>query len=112
MRGSPPAVGTMTDTEPHVPRQPDGVALAVLAVLTAFVTWNRLAFDGWLTRLDLFTFFLPWYTFLGERLRAFDVPAWNPHLFSGAPFAGDPESGWMYVPAMLAFALLSRSEEH
>jgi hypothetical protein len=80
--------------------------LAVLAVLVAVVAWNRFTFDAWLTRFDLFTFFLPWYTFLGERLRAFDVPGWNPHLFSGAPFAGDPESGWMYLPAMLLFALL------
>src|SRR3954469_16527601 len=88
-------------------RQSDRLALAVLAALTALVTWNRLTFDTWLTRLDLYTFFLPWYTYLGERLRAFDVPAWNPHLFSGTPFAGDPESGWMYAPAMLAFAFIA-----
>jgi hypothetical protein len=80
--------------------------LAALTALIAVVAWNRLVFDAWLTRFDLFTFFLPWYTFLGERLRAFDVPGWNPHLFSGAPFAGDPESGWMYLPAMLLFSLL------
>ncbi|HET8763381.1 MAG TPA: hypothetical protein VFM12_08180, partial [Gemmatimonadales bacterium] len=59
-----------------------------------------------MTRYDLFTFFLPWYTFLGDRLRDLAVPGWNPHLFSGTPFAGDPESGWMYLPAMLGFALL------
>ncbi len=92
---------------PGSARQSDRLALAVLAILTTLVTWNRLTFDAWLTRLDLFTFFLPWYTYLGERLRALDIPAWNPHLFSGTPFAGDPESGWMYVPAMIAFAFLS-----
>jgi hypothetical protein len=85
----------------------DGLALTVLAGITALVAWNRLAFDSWLTRFDLFTFFLPWYTFLGERLRDFAVPGWNPHLFSGTPFAGDPESGWMYLPAMLFFSLLA-----
>jgi hypothetical protein len=74
--------------------------------LTALVAANRFAFDAWLTRLDLMTFFLPWYAELGERLRDFDVPGWNPHLFAGAPLAGDPESGWMSLPAMLAFALL------
>ena len=79
----------------------DARALAVLVGLTTLVAWNRLAFDGWLARMDLITFFLPWYAFLGERLRAFDVPGWNPHLFSGTPFAGDPGSGWMYLPAML-----------
>jgi hypothetical protein len=86
-------------------RRSDGLALAVLAGITALVAWNRLAFDSWLTRFDLFTFFLPWYTFLGERLRDLAVPGWNPHLFSGTPFAGDPESGWMYLPAMLFFSL-------
>ena len=88
-------------------RRGDGLALAVLAGITVLVAWNRLAFDSWLTRFDLFTFFLPWYTFLGERLRDFAVPGWNPHLFSGTPFAGDPESGWMYLPAMLFFSLLA-----
>ena len=88
-------------------RRGDGLALTVLAGITVLVAWNRLAFDSWLTRFDLFTFFLPWYTFLGERLRDFAVPGWNPHLFSGTPFAGDPESGWMYLPAMLFFSLLA-----
>lgn len=83
----------------------DAPALGVLAVLLVLTVGNRLHFDGWLARFDLYTFFVPWYSHLGERLRAFDVPGWNPHVFSGAPFAGDPESGWMYLPAMLSFAL-------
>ncbi len=85
----------------------DVAAAAVLTGLIALVAWNRLAFDSWLSRFDLSTFFLPWYAFLGERLRAFDVPGWNPHLFSGTPFAGDPESGWMYLPAMVVLPLFS-----
>ncbi|MCC2626775.1 MAG: hypothetical protein K0S14_425, partial [Thermomicrobiales bacterium] len=95
--------------DPRAPstRRGDGLALAVLAGITVLVAWNRLAFDSWLTRFDLFTFFLPWYTFLGERLRDLAVPGWNSHLFSGTPFAGDPESGWMYLPAMLFFSLLA-----
>ena len=52
------------------------------------------------------TQYLPWYTFLGERLRAGDVPAWNPHQFAGTPFAGDPNSGWAYLPSMVLYALL------
>src|SRR5437870_10105198 len=56
--------------------------------------------------MDTATAFYPWYTFLGEQLRNGHVPVWNPHTFSGAPFAADPESGWMYLPAMLAFTLL------
>ncbi|MEZ4496724.1 MAG: hypothetical protein R2845_08105 [Thermomicrobiales bacterium] len=56
---------------------------------------------------DSATQFYPWYSYLGERLSAFDVPGWNPYQFAGAPFAGDPQSGWMYFPAMVLFSLFS-----
>lgn len=84
-------------------RNRDAIAIAVLMSLTLIVTWHRWVFDNWLARHDLLTFFLPWLGSLGDRLRAFDIPALNPYIFSGAPFAGDPESGWMYLPAMLVF---------
>ena len=83
----------------------DALALGILAVLLALTVGDRLHFDAWLARFDLYTFFVPWYSHLGERLRAFDVPGWNPYVFGGTPFAGDPESGWMYLPAMLSFTL-------
>ncbi len=91
------------------PAQADLFAVIALLILTAVIAANRFVFDSWLTRMDLLTFFLPWYTFLGDRLREFAVPGWSPHLFSGAPFAGDPESGWMYAPAMAAFALIGEA---
>ena len=78
-------------------------------MVTTVAAWNRLHFDSWLARFDILTFYLPWYAYLGERLRAFDVPGWNPHLFSGTPFAADPQSGWMYLPAMLTFPFWDRS---
>lgn len=56
--------------------------------------------------LDGLTFFWPVYAFLGEQLRSGNVPGWNPYQFSGVPFAADPESGWMYLPAMLIFTVL------
>ncbi len=55
---------------------------------------------------DTATQFYPWYVNLGERLRAGGVPEWNSTQFGGAPLAGDPQSGWMYLPAMLLFTLL------
>jgi hypothetical protein len=84
-------------------RRADTIALAVLLGLTLVGLWHRWVFDNWLARHDLLTFFLPWLGALGDRLRAHDVPALNPYIFSGAPFAGDPESGWMFLPAMLVF---------
>jgi hypothetical protein len=85
----------------------DGAALAVLGIVVGLVTWNRLAFDSWLARFDIFTANLPWFSYLGDRLRHGEIPAWNPYQFSGTPFAADPQSGWMYLPAMLAFPVFS-----
>lgn len=106
--------GTRTGAKVEVMRRegsrligPDALAVGVLLVVTAVVAWNRMVFDSWLARFDLMTFFVPWYQLLGERLRDFEIPAWNPHLFSGMPQAGDPESGWGYLPAMLLTPLLA-----
>ncbi|HEX8967263.1 MAG TPA: hypothetical protein VF937_05235, partial [Chloroflexota bacterium] len=81
--------------------------MAILAVVALGVAgeWDRLVGATWLG-MDTATAFYPWYAFLGEQLRAGHIPTWNPHEFSGSPFAADPESGWMYLPAMLAFSLL------
>jgi hypothetical protein len=84
----------------------DVAAIAVLLALTAAVSWDLVRVANWVSRVDLLTFYLPWYAHLGERLRALDIPGWNPYVFSGTPFAGDPQSGWAYLPAMLAFSLL------
>jgi hypothetical protein len=77
----------------------------VVVTLTLVTHWD-LFFGQMLIGMDTATAFYPWYTFLGEQLRSGHIPVWNPHQFSGAPFAADPESGWMYLPAMLAFTLL------
>ncbi|HEY7033087.1 MAG TPA: hypothetical protein VH482_17200, partial [Thermomicrobiales bacterium] len=69
----------------------DALAVSVLLLLTALVAWNNVwRIDRWVARVDVITFYLPWYAHLGEALRHFDVPGWNPFLFSGTPFAGDP----------------------
>ena len=83
----------------------EAVGAAGVVALTAVAAAHLLA-GGLLVGQDSLTQFYPWYSYLGERLRAGEIPAWNPAQFGGAPFAGDPQSGWMYLPAMLAFALL------
>jgi hypothetical protein len=86
---------------------PDAAALLILVLFAVAVTlWaagDPIRFTGG----DWPTQYLPWYAFLGERLRAGDVPAWNPHQFAGAPFAGDPNSGWAYLPSMILYTLFS-----
>ena len=77
-----------------------GPALIVAAVL---VVLHRLAFGGMMSdqHPDLLPYWLPTYCFLGEGLAGGHVPDWNPHVMAGVPFAADPQSGWMHLPAML-----------
>ncbi|CAN5758368.1 hypothetical protein BH24CHL4_BH24CHL4_01460 [soil metagenome] len=83
----------------------DIVCVTILCGVSLLAIW-RIVGGGTLIGQDSATQFYPWYSYLGERLRDFDLPAWNPSQFSGAPFAGDPQSGWMYVPAMVLFTAL------
>jgi hypothetical protein len=84
----------------------DVLALATFLVAVLVVFWQRVVYDDWLTEYDIFTYFLPWYGMLGDRLRDLDIPAWTPFFASGSPMAGDPSGGWTYLPAMAPFALL------
>ncbi len=83
----------------------DLAAIVAACALACFAAWDLLR-DGTPLGMDTATAFYPWYSFLGDRLRSGHLPLWNPQQFSGAPFAADPESGWMYLPAMTLFALL------
>ena len=77
----------------------------LLLVFTLVAVWN-LVTGGIVVGKDTITQYYPWYSYLGERLRSGDIPAWNPYQFSGAPFAADPLSGWTYLPAMILFTIL------
>ncbi len=83
----------------------DVAAILTLLALTAITTWD-LVLGGTMVGQDSAAFFYPIFSALGERLAAGDIPGWNPHQFAGIPFAADPESGWMYLPAMLFFTAL------
>jgi hypothetical protein len=76
------------------------ILASVLFVLRAY------AFRGMVTSADVVNFFLPTYCLMGKSLAAGHVPAWNPYVMGGLPFAADPQSGWMYLPAMILFAAL------
>jgi hypothetical protein len=82
-----------------------GPSLIVVGVLSVL---REMAFSGKLTdaHVDLVTFFLPKYCFLGNSLQAGTVPGWDPHAMLGAPFAADPLSGWMQAAPMLLYGFL------
>jgi hypothetical protein len=83
-----------------------GPSLIVASVLFAM---RGFAFEPLLTNRhpDILAFWLPQYCFLGRSLAAGHIPAWNPFQFAGTPFAADPQSGWLYVPAMALFSVFS-----
>ena len=85
----------------------DAVAVCLLIACILIVVWHRSVNDNWLAEYDISSFFLPWFAMVGDRLRDFDIPGWTRHYSSGTPVAGDPSSGWMYLPVMLAFSTLS-----
>jgi len=79
---------------------PAAIVIAVVVVL------HQLLFGGAIaTHIDLMSFWLPQFCFLGKALAAGHIPAWNPHVMTGVPFAADPQSGWLNLPAMLLFAV-------
>jgi len=80
-----------------------GILVLLLVTLAAS---TQLFWGGTIIGQDSATQFYPWYNYLGERLADGDIPGWNPYQFAGAPFVADPQSGWMYLPAMLVFSFL------
>jgi hypothetical protein len=86
-------------------RYVDATALVLILVLTMIST-RKLLLGGTIVGMDTVTQYYTWYSYLGESLRSGAMPGWNPRQFSGVPFAGDPLSGWTYLPAMVLFTLL------
>jgi hypothetical protein len=85
----------------------DLTGLLVLLLVTTAVIVRNAHSDAWMSRTDLLTAYIPSYAYLGEQLRQFNLPAWSPFQASGLPFAGDPQSGWMYFPAMVFYTFLA-----
>jgi len=86
------------------------VAVAVgLALVTVGFFWQiLLTTDTWMPAGggDLAPFLYPTYRFAAEQLRQGVIPLWNPHLYSGAPFAADIQSGLFYPINLLLFLLI------
>ncbi len=85
----------------------DALAIGALLLFCAAAATLRAIRDDWLSGYDGFNYFFPYWAYLGDRLRAFEIPAWNPYYGGGAPMAGDPGGGWLYLPVMLTFTLFS-----
>ncbi|MDX1521016.1 MAG: hypothetical protein R3264_05280, partial [Anaerolineae bacterium] len=74
-------------------------ASGLLALATVGFFWRiLLTQDAWMPAGggDLAPFLYPNYSFAAEHLRQGTIPLWNPHLYSGTPFAADIQSGLFY----------------
>lgn len=112
------ARGPAGEIEEELPRRPPRatslsalapVAGPVLIVSSILLVLHDFAFRGMVTdqHLDLLSFWLPNHCFLGRSLAEGIIPSWNPYVMAGLPFAADPQSGWMYLPAMALYSVFS-----
>jgi len=85
----------------------DIAALCILFLVILAFFWPLVFADQWIPRGggDLVSFLWPVYRFAARSLRAGVIPLWNPHLYSGAPFVADNQSGVFYPINLLTFAL-------
>lgn len=85
------------------------VAAGLLALATIGFFWQILLTPhAWMPAGggDLAPFLYPNYRFAAEHLRQGTLPLWNPHLYSGAPYAADIQSGLFYPVNVLVFLLV------
>ncbi|MDP9329259.1 MAG: hypothetical protein M3P11_01240 [Actinomycetota bacterium] len=109
---APPAETGQVHERAAEPRAAKKIASAlagpVVIVGSVLFALRGYAFHPLLTNThpDILGFWLPRYAFLGRSLAAGHVPLWNPFEMAGHPFAADPQSGWLYAPAMVLFSWL------
>ncbi len=83
----------------------DVAAGGVLGLLTLGFFWRVgtgevfLPGDGG----DLVSFLYPTYRYAAAQLHQWSLPLWNPTLYGGAPFIGDIQAGFLYLPNLLLF---------
>jgi hypothetical protein len=75
-------------------------------VVSVMVLLRDFAFGGMVSaqHVDPLAIWLPLHCFLGQSIAAGHVPAWNPYTMGGVPFAADPQSGWLSLPAMALYS--------
>ncbi|MBX3013049.1 MAG: YfhO family protein [Caldilineaceae bacterium] len=85
----------------------DWLAGGLLWLLTLGFFWRTLSGDVFQPADggDLVSFLYPTYRFAAAQLQQWTLPLWNPHLYGGAPFIGDIQAGFLYLPNLLLFLL-------
>lgn len=78
-----------------------------LALLVLGFFWRTLSGDVYQPADggDLVSFLFPTYRFAARELAQGTLPLWNPYLYGGAPFIGDIQAGFLYLPNLLLFLI-------
>src|SRR5213594_1817269 len=71
-------------------------AMALLLVSICFLREPSL-----FSSTDFLMFYKPNFVFLGEAVKEFRLPAWNPYIGLGRPFLADIQNGVFYPPMYL-----------
>ena len=85
---------------------------AILAAATMAFFWQVLFTPNtWMPAGggDLVPFLLPNFRFAAQSLQNGIIPLWNPHLYSGIPFAADTQSGLFYPINLIVFLFNSNT---
>ncbi|MBW7884258.1 MAG: hypothetical protein H3C34_16770, partial [Caldilineaceae bacterium] len=83
----------------------DMLAAGLLWILVAGFFWRTLSGDVFQPADggDLVSFLFPTYRFAAAELSRGSLPLWNPTLYAGAPFIGDIQAGFLYLPNLILF---------
>jgi hypothetical protein len=88
----------------------DVAAFALLALLTGGFFWRALTEAGVFMPAgggDLASFYYPSYEFAAQQIKSGSIPLWNPHVFSGMPFAADVQAGLFYPLNWILYSFFS-----
>ncbi len=85
----------------------DALMPGLFAGLVVAFFWRLVAGDAYMPADggDLGSFLFPTYYFVQQSLKAGVWPLWNPHIYSGVPFAAEVQAGLFYPPHLLRFLL-------
>ncbi len=88
---------------PH--RLVDALMPGLFAALVVAFFWRLVSGDAYMPADggDLGSFLYPTYHFVQQSIKTGVWPLWNPHIYSGVPFAAEIQSGVFYPPNLIRF---------
>ena len=79
----------------------DLLAALLLAVLTVLIYYPLTIQGRVLSSFDSLVYFYPNAVYIADRLRAGQLPLWDPYIFAGVPFLANSQVGVLYPPNLL-----------